>query len=60
LNKAANLSFFELLGNPELINNEADAFRNVTPEMVSETVSKYLVQSNCSTLNYISTRKDRK
>ncbi len=60
LNKAANLSFFELIGNPELINNEADAFRNVTPTMVSETVSKYFVKSNCSTLNYISTRKNRK
>jgi predicted Zn-dependent peptidase len=60
LNKAANLSFFELLGNPELINNEVDTFRSVTPEMVSETVSRYLVPSNCSTLNYISTRKDRK
>ena len=60
LNKAANLSFFELLGDPELINNEADAFRNVTPMMVSETVSKYFMKSNCSTLNYISTRKNRK
>jgi predicted Zn-dependent peptidase len=60
LNKAANLSFFELLGDPELINNEADAFRNVTPTMVSETVSKYFMKSNCSTLNYISTRKNRK
>jgi zinc protease len=60
LNKAANLSFFELLGNPELINNEVDAFRNVTHEMVSESASRYFIHSNCSTLNYISTRKNRK
>jgi zinc protease len=60
LNKAANLSFFELLGNAELINNEIDSFRNVSSEMVSEAVSRYFVTSNCSTLNYISTRQDRK
>ena len=60
LNKAANLSFFELLGDADLINNEIDAFRNVTPGMVYKIVSKYLVPSNCSTLNYISTRKDPK
>lgn len=59
LNKAANLSFFELLGNPELINNEADAFRSVTYDMMSDAVRKYLVPSNCSTLRYISTRKDK-
>ena len=60
LNKAANLSFFEILGNPELINNEVNAFRSVTPQMVSNSVRRYFITSNCSTLNYISTRKNRK
>jgi len=60
LNKAANLSFFEILGNPELINNEVTAFRSVTPQMVSNSVIRYFIPSNCSTLNYISTRKIRK
>ena len=60
LNKAANLSFFEILGNPELINNEVNAFRSVTPQMVSNSVRRYFITSNCSTLNYISTRKIRK
>ena len=27
LNKAVNLSFYELLGNPELINNEVEAIQ---------------------------------
>jgi len=53
LNKAANLSFFELLGNPGLINNEVDAYRNVSQEMVIEATRKFFVPSNCSTLNYI-------
>lgn len=58
LNKAANLSFFELLGNPGLINTEADAYRSVTQEMVIEATRKFIIPSNCSTLNYLSTRKE--
>jgi predicted Zn-dependent peptidase len=58
LNKAANLSFFELLENPGLINTEVDAYRNVTQEMAIEATRKYLIPSNCSTLNYLSTRNE--
>jgi zinc protease len=57
LNKAANLSFCELLGNIDLINSEIESYRNVTYEMITDTVRKYFTSSNCSTLNYISTRK---
>jgi predicted Zn-dependent peptidase len=57
LNKAANLSFFELIGNPGLINSEVEAYRNVTHEMVTAAISRYFKPSNCCTLNYISTRK---
>jgi zinc protease len=59
LNKAINLSFYELLGNPELINMEVDLYRKVSQEMVIEATRKYLVPSNCSTLYYKSTRKDK-
>ena len=59
LNKAASLSFFELIGNPGLINNEVDAYRNVSQEMVIEATRKFFVPSNCSTLNYISTRIEK-
>jgi predicted Zn-dependent peptidase len=57
LNKAANLSFFELLGNPEQINTEIDAYRNVNYKMVTDAIKQYFIPSNCSTINYISTRK---
>jgi predicted Zn-dependent peptidase len=57
LNKAANLSFCELLGNPELINTEVDAYRNVDYNMVTDAIKQYFIPSNCSTINYISTRK---
>jgi predicted Zn-dependent peptidase len=58
LNKAVNLSFYELLGNPELINLEVESYLKISREMVTEAISKYLVPSNCSTLYYKSSRKD--
>jgi zinc protease len=59
LNKAANLSFFELLGNPGSINDEVESYRKVSYEMVIEAVRRYFVPSNCSTINYLSGRKEK-
>jgi predicted Zn-dependent peptidase len=58
LNKAANLSFFELLGNPGLINKEVEEYRKVDHRMISKAIERYFISSNCSTLNYLSTRKE--
>jgi predicted Zn-dependent peptidase len=58
LNKAVNLSFYELLGNPEQINREVDIYRKISQEMVIEATMKYFVPTNCSTLYYKSNRKD--
>jgi zinc protease len=55
LNKAVNLSFFELLGNAELINTEPDLYRSVTRAMVKAATERYLIPANCSTLYYKST-----
>ena len=59
LNKAISLSFFELLGRTEMINTEVETYRKLTSEMVEDAARKYLVRSNCSTLYYKSTRKDK-
>jgi len=59
LNKAVNLAFYELLGNAELINREVEFYRNVTQEMVIDVTRRYLIPSNCSTLYYKSTRKNK-
>jgi predicted Zn-dependent peptidase len=56
LNKAINLSFSELLGDPELINYEVEIFRKITHEMVIEATRRYFVPSNSCTLYYISNR----
>jgi zinc protease len=58
LNKAVNLAYYELLGNPDLINSEVEAYRSVTGQMVAESVERYFRRSNCSTLYYKSSRKD--
>lgn len=58
LNKAINLSFYELLGDPDQVNREVADFRKVTLEMVTATARKYFTPGNCSTLYYKSTRRD--
>lgn len=58
LNKAINLSFYELLGDPEQINREAADFRKVTTDMITDAARRYFTPENCSTLYYKSTRKD--
>jgi zinc protease len=52
LNKAVNLSMFELLGDPDLINQEVDYYRAVTSEMVRDAAMKYLSPTNCTTMYY--------
>jgi zinc protease len=59
LNKALNLSYFELLGNPELINEETGLYRKTDRQSVIEAARKYLTATNCSTLYYKSARKDK-
>jgi predicted Zn-dependent peptidase len=54
LNKALNLSMYELLGDTGLINREVESYRAVSSEMVRDTAIKYLNPENCSTLFYLS------
>jgi predicted Zn-dependent peptidase len=56
LNKALNLSMYELMGDPDLINREVESFRTIDRSMVKDTAIKYLSPENCSTLYYISAR----
>lgn len=57
LNKAMNLAFYELIGNPDLINNEVDIYKKIDSMMVTEAARKYLDPSNCTTLCYKSARR---
>lgn len=52
LNKAMNLAFFELLGDANLVNNEAENYAKVNSPMIKKIAKRYLKKSNCSTLYY--------
>ncbi len=52
LNRAMNLAFAAMLGDPELVNKEAATIQNVTTEDISRVAKSVLVPENCSTLYY--------
>jgi predicted Zn-dependent peptidase len=57
LSRAMNLSYFELLGSAQLINEEAAHYNEVSPESLQHFAAKTLVKSNCSRL-LINPKKD--
>ena len=52
LSRAANLAFYELLGNAALINEELERYMAVSAEMLRGTAGAVLRPENCSTLYY--------
>ncbi|MCB2221832.1 MAG: insulinase family protein [Bacteroidetes bacterium] len=52
LNKAMNLSYSELLGDADLINQEKSLYTAVTREGIMETAKEIFREDNCSTLYY--------
>jgi len=52
LNKAINLAYFELLGDPELINREAALYQAVSREDIRRIARRVLSPDNCSELYY--------
>lgn len=52
LNKAINLAYFEVLGQPDLINQEIEFYRQVTVDDIQEAARRILIPENCSELYY--------
>lgn len=52
LNKAMNLSIYELLGDAGALNKEVELYRSVSSGMLPEVAKNYLRPSACSTLYY--------
>jgi len=52
LNIAMNLCYYELLGNAEMINLEAEKYLKVTKEQVLDKAQQIFRKGNCSTLYY--------
>jgi zinc protease len=52
LNKAMNLAFFELLGDADIINEEADMYHRITRDQVRDMARKIFTPENCCELYY--------
>lgn len=52
LEKALNLSLYELLGDANLINSEIDSYNRVDATAISGFAQNYLTPGNCSSLYY--------
>jgi zinc protease len=59
LNKAINLAFFELLENPDQINQEIELYRSVSQEDISHMANTLLTPENCSELYYKAKSKNQ-
>lgn len=52
LNRAQNLAYFEILGNADLINHEADAYQAITSDEIREVARRIIRDENCNILYY--------
>lgn len=53
LNKAINLSHFELLGNAELINTQVEMYEKITAKDIQRVANEYFTEQNCNSLVYL-------
>jgi zinc protease len=56
LNKAMELSMFELIGDASLINSELEKHQSVTAEKIRDFAIRTLTKENCSSLYYLSNK----
>ena len=59
LNKAISISFYEMLGSADLINREVENYCTAGKSEIVNATRKYLTKENCSTLYYLSSRKNQ-
>ena len=52
MNKAMNLGFYEMLGDPELINREVELYRSVTAAELIDFARRIFLPTRRSTLIY--------
>jgi zinc protease len=56
LNKAMGLAYFELLGDANMLNEEVGKYADITSNQMTETAKEIFVDTNSSTLFYLSER----
>jgi predicted Zn-dependent peptidase len=55
---ASNLAFYELLGDANIINEEAEAYQRIRSEDLQRVAKEYLREENCSVLWYVPKKKE--
>jgi len=53
LNKAMALSYYEMLGNADLFNEEIHKYGSITADQICQVTGDLLCETNCSTLFYL-------
>jgi len=53
LNKAMDLSYFEMLGDANLLNQEIEKYGSITPADITNTAHDIFRETNCSSLFYM-------
>lgn len=53
LNKAMGLSYYDMLGNAGLLNEEIHKYNQITPDQICLASREFLNETNCSTLFYL-------
>jgi predicted Zn-dependent peptidase len=53
LNKAMGLSYYEMLGSADLLNEEMEKYNQITPNQICLATQEFLRKTNCSTLYYL-------
>ncbi len=53
LNKAINLSHFELMGDANLINRQAQMYENISANDIQRIAQEYFTEENCNSLVYL-------
>lgn len=59
LNRAMNLAYATLLGNPDLVNRESEMIQAVTTDNIQKLAGEVLHEKNASTLYYIPRHNDK-
>jgi predicted Zn-dependent peptidase len=57
LNKAMDLSFYEMLGDADLLNQEIDKYSSVKPSDITQTASEIFRNANSSTIYYLAEKQ---
>lgn len=58
LNKAMKLGYYELLGDANLANQEIEKYDKVTPQDIKRVLNEAIIETNCSTLYYLSDKEN--